>query len=197
MAAVSPFNEYDVSAINGYQTAAARIREVVRQANVKIEADRGPLYHGESRAELDFWEHAPAGPGWPETAYFELHGRRDSARTEPVGDWVLGAGVSWERRNAPLEFDLPDWFERRWEEGFEYGASSSRWQHLFRYLSLGHLAEIPTLPGQAAHLATWALETWTLLDGGPAPDAAMNGSVDYAVLRSLSQPDWNDRRYVR
>jgi hypothetical protein len=168
LAAVNPFDEHDVSAINGYRIAVARIREVVRQANTIIEASRGPVYRKDSRGALDFWEHAPRGPGWIDTAYFELYGRRDDARDAPAGEWVFGVGVSWPRPLAPAERAAEEWFSRRWAEGFEYGDSGAT-RYLFRYLSPQELAETPTLHGQAARLAAWALETWALLDNDPSP----------------------------
>jgi hypothetical protein len=168
LAAVNPVDEHDVSAINGYQVAVARIREIVRQANTAIEASRGQVYRRDSRGGLDFWEHAPRGGGWPDTAYFELYGRRDDARDAPAGEWVFGVGVSWPRLKAPAEQGAEQWFARRWADGFEYGDSGAT-RYLFRYLSPHELAEIPTLHDQAARLAAWALETWAVLDADPFP----------------------------
>ena len=80
---------------------------------------------------------------------------------------MLGAGVAWERGAVPREEAYPQWFTRRWEEGFEIGSSSRNVTYLFRYLTLDELASLPTLTEQARHLAVWALETWSLLDQDP------------------------------
>jgi hypothetical protein len=164
LASVSPLDELDAQAINRYWIALARVRELVRLAGAEIASRRGPIYKKETRNPLDFWEHAQRAEGWSDDSYFEWHGRHDEARLEPVGEWVLGAGVSWNLGNELAERDFAEWYGRRYDEGFERGVSARRVVYLFRYRTLADLARYPTLSEQAQQLANWALESWALLD---------------------------------
>ena len=93
---------------------------------------------------------------------YEWYGETDSLRENPTGQWVIGAGATWD--DAPSETDHADWFDRRYKQDFERSANGF---HLFRYITPADLAKYATLDEQASALASWALETWALLDADP------------------------------
>jgi hypothetical protein len=99
--------------------------------------------------------------------WFDWYGDTDIHRIEPTGRWAIGAGATWELADAPSETTHADWFDRRYKQKFELSAPRRNRIHLSRYLSPSDLAKHPTLDEQASALASWALETWELLDADP------------------------------
>lgn len=168
LAVTQPLNAQDVAAFEGFPVANARMVEILRLATSQIVARRG---HRNGRnwfpRTAEFWEHVGHDELWPESAFFEWYGGPDAYRHDPAGKWVIGAGVSWEQGSEPSERVHPDWFGRRYAEGFEYGASRRKMVYLLRYFTPADLAAYPTLDEQADSLARWALATWDLLESDP------------------------------
>jgi hypothetical protein len=82
--------------------------------------------------------------------------------------WVIGAGAAWNLADAPEEATHTEWFDRRYEQGFELSPPFRGERYLLRHLALADLADQPMLKDQAQSLATWALETWAILESDPA-----------------------------
>jgi hypothetical protein len=179
-----PLTAEDVAAIDGYQVAEKRIKELLRLAGLLIR-QRRPSVRGGSRppAGLGFWEHVEHDATWPANAYFEWLGTHDGLRHHPAGSFAIGAGVSWEQGDDPRERDHQDWFARRFDEGFEYGVSRRRMVYLLRYQSLADLAAVADqdpaadVTEQARALAEWALESWAMLEADPLSHARLVSSV--------------------
>jgi hypothetical protein len=176
LAVTQPLTSEDVAAVEGYQVAEKRINELLRLAGAMIHRQR-PSPRGGARppAGLGFWEHVEHDASWPADAFFEWRGTHDGLRDHPVGAFAIGAGVSWERGNEPSERDLAEWFQRRYDEGFERGESRHHMVYLLRYRSLTDLvAAIDQAPAsgideQARVLADWSLASWAMLDADPLP----------------------------
>lgn len=169
VAVTTPLDPSDVLAIDGYDLATRRVAELRRLTASRIHAHRPMVHHGkDSPAALGFFEHVEHAGTWPDTCYFEWGGTRDERRHDPAGVYAISAGVTWETAHAPGEADHRDWFGRRYDDGFELGAS--RWTvHLHRYRTLEELTGLPDLAAQAASLAEWALEAWKILEDDPLP----------------------------
>lgn len=160
-----PLTDEDVAALDGYGVALARLREILQIARHTVNASR-PSEDGDWSKNVDFWEVVSGGQKFRTKTWFDWYGETDGHRIDPTGRWTIGAGATWELADAPSETTHAEWFDRRYEESFELGASRNQ-IHLSRYLSLFDLAKHPTLDDQASALASWALETWELLDADP------------------------------
>lgn len=183
LAVTQPLTSADVAAVQGYQVAEKRVKELLRLAGLLIARARPvpPRRGPRPPAGLGFWEHVEHDHTWPPNAYFEWRGTHDGLRHEPVGAFAIGAGVSWELGNEPSERAYGSWFERRYQDGFEHGVSRQRMVYLLRYQTLADLVAATgnsaagDLREQARVLADWALESWALLEGDPlVPSADSN-----------------------
>lgn len=172
LAVTMPLDQRDVIAIDGYDLAARRVAELRRLAARRIHARRPMVHHGRpagSPTALGFFEHVEQAGTWPNTCFFEWRGSHDGLRHDPAGVFAISAGVTWPTADAPEEADYRDWFGRRYDGGFELGASRHGFVYLHRYRTLEELTDLPDLGAQAASLAEWALEAWKTLEGDPMP----------------------------
>jgi len=170
LAVTMPLDSSDVAAIDTYDLAVRRVGEILRLTASRIHARRPKEHEGRPAsppAPLGFFEHVAKSASWPMTVYYEWRGSHDGLRHDPVGSYAVGAGLTWPAAEAPREAEHTEWFDRRFEEGFERGASRHGFVYLSRYRSLEELVGLPDLAAQANNLADWALETWELLDGDP------------------------------
>lgn len=185
----------DAGALGAYEVARGRLDELLRQAKVLLEEQWGRLdpEGGESwpvrrSSQLpDFYVvlgrgRRKAQSAWPDSCYFEWHGRRDDARERPDGSWILGAGATFTFDVAPKEADFRDWFESTRSAGFEYGQGGGKneYRYLFRYLTLDELAvkcDGEDVGKQASQLAKWVIEVFDQLNevGPPQPTAGNPG----------------------
>ena len=178
-----PFSEADADALRRYRHAVARIEEVEREALEMLEARWGKLLKEGSRGGPDHWwafsKSPSAGPvspwpnysdEWPrEHPYFELHLRRDDGRLQPRGEWVVGAGATFQNRWAPPNEEVEEWLGTLFQKDFEYGGEpGTDHVYLFQYKPLSDL-EGSDLGSQASALAEWAEATFKCLNLHPPP----------------------------
>jgi hypothetical protein len=178
------FGKADADALTRYRPAVARVHEVMRGAVAALETRWGePLGQGVRGCRPDGWwvfsKSPSAGPvspwpnysdEWPrEHPYFELHLRRDDGRLQPRGEWVVGAGATFQTRWAPSSEEVEEWLGTLSQKDFEYGGEpGTDHVYLFRYKPLSAL-EGSDLGSQASALAEWAESTFKCLNLHPPP----------------------------
>lgn len=164
-----PLIDEDVKALDGYSVALARLHQILEVARHTVNEARPPQEGKWSLKGVNpwFWETISGGQTLGPTAAFQWHGDVDIHRTDPAGRWVIGVGATWARADAPSETRHANWFDRRYEDGFELSAPRRDQIHLCRYMAPDALAEYSTLDEQGSALASWALETWALLEADP------------------------------
>ena len=169
LAVTQPLNDDDVAALDGYNVALARLREILELARHTINDVRSPEDGTWSSRGVNFWfwEVVSGGGTLDPKAQFQWHGDVDIHRADPAGKWVVGVGATWNRADAPSEMTHGEWFDNRYEQGFELSAPRRGQIHLCRYMSPSDLAKYSTLDEQGSALASWALETWALLVADP------------------------------
>jgi hypothetical protein len=174
LAVTHPLTSEDVAAVQGYQVAEKRIQELLRLARALVHQPRPAVADGRRPpAGLGFWEHVEPLASWAGSGYLEWRGTHDGLRLDPVGAFAIGAGASWHHGTEPSEREQQDWFERRYAQGFEYGASRHNMVYLLRYQSLSDLIPSPGdvigsgIDDQARTLSSWALDSWAMLEADP------------------------------
>lgn len=180
----------DAGALDAYAVAVGRLRELLDQTKALLEQEwgrrdpaGGESWRRRSSQKLpDFYLALRRGrrnveSSWPKSCYFEWHGRRDDAREQPHGLWVIGAGVTFPAAAAPDEAKFREWFDELRGAGFEHGSGwRNEYEHVFKYLTLAKLAEEcdgRDVGVQAKQLADWVIRVLDELNrlGPPQPDA--------------------------
>jgi hypothetical protein len=177
---MEPLTHDDALALNRHADAQLRAAEVITQARAIVARDWGELPAADAseqivrRDPLWFSRHYPRAAArsadlWPDDAWFEWHGRRDTARppAKRVGQVVFGAGVVFPAAAAPA--DQSDWIARMQERGFEYGNNgvNDPYQFLCRYLTLDDLAAHEGVERQAGALAQFVVGAFRTLAADP------------------------------
>ena len=122
---------------------------------------------GPTRRLPEFLEHLPThsadAPPWPWLTehYFEWHVWQDSAREQPKGEWIIGAGVTFPLAAAPSASSSV--VHAAATLGFEYGRVGT-WVFLCRYMTLDQLAAWGTQHEQARRLADRLVEAFQALE---------------------------------
>lgn len=182
----------DASVLGAYDVARGRLDELLRQAKALVNKDWG--CPDSENADWSSQQTSPGLPdfhllllqrgrreaesGWPDSCYFEWHGRLDHAREHPDGSWILGTGATMQATAAPNETESSGWFRKIRREGFEVGQGGHKGEYgyIFRYLTLEQLTEEcdgRDVGTQATQLAEWVTASLRMLNriGPPTPDA--------------------------
>ena len=165
LASTQPFSGDDAAVINQYARSTAKLESILNDARQYVRLEWGELDDtGPTRRIHEFFEHVPthsqgASPWpWPTEHYFEWDVGLDSAREQPNGEWVVGAGVSFPAATAPRYDDTP-WLHRAAALGFEY-APSGRSMVLYRYITLVELAGWGSQHQQARRLGEFLVASF-------------------------------------
>ena len=118
---------------------------------------------------------------WPAGTHFEWDGRVDRWRANPVGQWVIGAGVAF-----TLSRPDPTWVESLEAFGFEYGEYLD-WGLIARYFALESITASSTLGDQIADVAALVLDTLKVLGENP-PGAPALGGTQLVEMRCEETP---------
>jgi len=194
LATIGPFTVEDALAIERYDDALVRIREIIIEAESVLmrrysppdadyaswgpkndpldfyrtfPIDTAPLFEdGSARPEaIEAWA---AGASGPEARWFEWHARHDAARDHPLGQRAFGAGIAMRADDAFPADEYGDWLRGLAEEGFEYlPETTGHMWYLFRYLYPAQLVGGADVQQQSDHLVRWVDDSFRLLAASP------------------------------